>query len=174
MLKQIQDAYVTRKNENDQQHKTIRDMIAKRQAQIARLEKKESRLWGTGPHWTDELIRPVLAEISNVIPNIHFDDEKLNTFGLGCNCPIGVYDMPIADLPDRFSDEYYSHLVAYITFQPGDLDKGELLFKNGEKNERQFAAGSMGELNGFNDKTVPVESIEQLVEFIQKQMTDNQ
>ncbi len=132
---------------------------------------KLSRDWNSEPgvYWTDRLLLPLLEEIEERTGWTFDDKDDLRTFGLRAECPVYIRGEGV--------DEYgYRNIKAGITFTPElhhDTDENttwELHFDTGEHTD-SYPAGSIGELNGFGNKTAKVESVEQVIDFLQKQMT---
>ena len=116
-------------------------------AKMARLEKKLTKL--IYPHWTDILVRPIMAEVAHRTPDIVWEQDKtLNTFGIRCACPV-------------FGQTLEGHTVG-ITFTAG---KAGLLYDTGEK----YHANEYNDLNGLNNISKPIVSIDELVSLVRKQ-----
>lgn len=168
---QIRTNYTTSHNTYRADLAANEQRIEQRRAQIERLEAKRSRIYASAPHWTTDLLRPVLDAVKEHFPNYYFDDDRLNTFGLRAECPVGIYDRP--DFEQCFREGHGP--VAYLTFTPGDLTNGELRLDTGRQRDgRTFAPGTLGDINGMNNETVLVTSIEQIVAHIKEQEGERQ
>jgi len=151
-FKKVQQNYVELKND----YETKTESAEKK---IARLERKIAKLKNNYPHWTDDLLLPILKLIAEKTPDLVWDfeeDKTLSTFGLRAECPV-------------FASDDRGKLMASICFTPGDLDKGILRYDTGEEKDG-YQQGTLGNLNGFNNKTKEVESIDELVEFVNKKV----
>lgn len=124
------------------------------EAKIERLKRKQER--NKYPHWTDLFVRPVMDELARLTPEIQWElKDKLITFGLRCECPV-------------FGKTANGRTVA-ITFTC-DHSSGTLYYDTGRHNNH-FKTNTLGDLNGFNNVTVPVESMQMLVDFVLRQAT---
>lgn len=124
------------------------------EAKIERLKRKQER--NKYPHWTDLFVRPVMDELARLTPEIQWElKDKLITFGLRCECPV-------------FGKTANGRTVA-ITFTCDHLS-GTLYYDTGRHNNR-FKTSTLGDLNGLNNETVPVESMQMLVDFVRRQAT---
>lgn len=113
------------------------------------------------PHWTKKLLRPIMNEIKKRTPEIFWDDDCVMrgiTFGLRCECPVFGY-----------TDKQHKHFVCSITFTDGVLENGEVCYDIDERQDK-FPDGTVGEMNGWNNVSKPVESIDELVIFIENQV----
>lgn len=143
------------KNSRDE----LESKIAIRQKQLERLQARLKKIhW---PRWTEQLLRPVLEEIKKQLPDWHCDDERLNPLGLGCRVSVFFIKKGLTPDADRWSEAN----SLYITFLPGELDNAELLYETGEQLNR-FGPDTIGAINGFNQVTKPLESIEEAVNFL--------
>lgn len=100
-------------------------------------------------HWTEEVIA-LLKEV-NAITGLNFDYSDLCVFGLRCECPVFSHN----------GDEVNVMLV----FTP-DSD-GELSIDTG-KRKYDCVEGSIGDLNGFNNVTERVESIQTIIDNLRQ------
>lgn len=108
----------------------------------------------------DTVVKEVCEEIERRT-GLKFDDlDDLRTYGLRCECPVFAYngEHNESDKP-----------VGYLVFTCGNLDDFKLYVDTKEKKKTgEFPVGSIGELNGFNNVSVEVESIEQLIKIMYK------
>ena len=100
------------------------------------------------PHWLEDYVRPILIELARLTPNIAWDFEALRTFGMRAECPV-------------FGKTNEGFTVG-ITFTIGTYG---LYYDTGEY-KREFAGNTLGDLNGFNNVTAPVDSMETLLSLI--------
>lgn len=120
--------------------------------------------------WTDGLLRPLLDEIEQRTGWEFDDKDDLRTFGLRAECPVFI-------MGEGTDEHGYRNTKAHVTFTESleHRDDGtwfwELYFDTGEVVE-SYPAGSIGDLNGFGKKSVKVESVEQVIEFLRKQMEE--
>lgn len=126
-------------------YETEKDKLEKK---IARLEKKLKKLHR--PHWTDDMVRPIIEEVARRTPDIIWrKKEKLNTYGMRCECPI------FGDTPD-------GHTVGIMFTHGEDIPR----FDTGNKKREDFIGNDW---NGFNNISKPIESIDELVAMIRRQ-----
>lgn len=119
------------------------------EAKIERLKRKQAR--NKYPHWTDYFVRPVMEELARLIPEVQWElKDNLLTFGLRCECPV-------------FGKTANGRTVA-ITFTC-DHSSGTLYYDTGRHNNR-YNTSTLGNLNGFNNVTAPVENMQTLVDFV--------
>lgn len=128
-------------------YETTKETIEKK---ISRLEKKLKKL--IYPHWTECLVRPIIQEVERRTPDIKwdYDRERLITFGLRCECPI------FGHTPD-------GHTVG-ITFTPG---KDMACYDSGQR-LNLYDKGTIGNWNGMNNITKPIESIDELIAHVRR------
>ena len=120
-------------------------------------------------HWTDGLLRPMLVEIEQRTGWVFDNKDELRTYGMRAACPVHIWD--------GTKDEHgFKNYKAYMTFTP-ELNRDEegfytweLYFDTGEKTGEHYHPNSIGALNGFDNKTAKVESVEQIIDFLQRQM----
>lgn len=99
--------------------------------------------------WTEEVIA-LLKEVNDVT-GLNFDYSNLGVFGLRCECPVFSHN----------GDEVNAMLV----FTP-DSD-GELSIDTG-KRKYDCVESSIGDLNGFNNVTERVESIQTVIDNLRQ------
>jgi hypothetical protein len=142
-INNLKSEYTTKRTVYD----TTKEAIEKK---IARLEKKRGKL--VYPHWTDHLVRPIIAEVERRTPDIKWDidKERLTTFGLRCECPI-------------FGKTTDGHTVG-ITFTPGnDIPR----YDTG-RSRNLYDHDTIGAWNGMNNVSKPIESIDELVALVRQ------
>ena len=109
-------------------------------------------------HWTS-VVKEVCEEIERRT-GLKFDDlDDLRTYGLRCECPVFAY---------KGERNGSNNPVGYLVFTCGSLDDFKLYVDTKEKKTDKFPVGSIAELNGFDNVSVEVESIEQLIEIMYK------
>lgn len=158
-LKEIQSAYSEKYEAYRTEKKTFQDKIDEsnrkiewHQRRIARYEKRIRRM--DFPHWTDNLVRPIMAEVERLTPDIKWEEkDRLPTFGLRCECPV-------------FGKTEEGHTVG-ICFTPGSHIDGNVRYDTGETKSR-YSSGTLGEINGMNNVCKEVESIDELVAFVRR------
>lgn len=132
----------------------MEDTISKKQLQIQRLKKRIEKNY---PYWTDELVAPIMAVVEEKMPHVKFEDKKYVPMGL-CS-RVSIFPK-------------YNEKTLMVCFIPGDLTKGEIFIETGET-EENFPPNSIAGLNGFGRVSVPLESIEQIVDMLQKQINED-
>lgn len=124
------------------------DKIRWHEKRIERLKAKRSSL--KYPSWTEDYLRPILEELARQTPDIIWDFERLSVFGLRCDCPVF----------GKTSEQ----ITTGITFTHHG---GQLYYDTGETKSK-FNPNSLGDCNGFNNVSAPVESIETLLSHVRK------
>lgn len=158
-LKEIQQTYSSKYkaySDEKQSHQKLIDESEKKivwhQRRIDRYKKKINNL--DFPHWTENLVRPIIAEVARLTPDIEWEnDKRLCTLGLRCECPI-------------FGKTKDGHTVG-ITFTPPHSGANLPYYDTGE-HKQSFLPGTIGEINGMNNVSKQVESIEELVAMIRR------
>ena len=138
-----------------------REKIERLQTQIKKLEDKQSKNWRNYPHWTDELLRPIIEELKKAVPEItDWDDDRLTPMGLMCRVSL---------FPKRKDDQEHTIMLCFIP--PSNLDSGEVMFETNKKRAGYIEPhpNSIAAMNGFGREAIPVESIDQLAEFVRSQ-----
>ena len=126
---------------------------------IAWHEKRISRLlelYGKiqRPRWTDEIVVPVMTEVARLTPGVTWEyPERLNIHGLRAACSVfgRTGNGETVGLTFSFNDDTLQY------------DTGEVT--------RRFAPGTLGEINGMNNVSTPVESVDSLVTKVNGQIT---
>lgn len=106
-------------------------------------------------HWTS-VVKDVCEEIERRTGVKFKDLDSLITFGIRCECPVFAYR--------NMEDEP----VGWLTFTSGNLNDFKLYVDTKEQRPDKYPIGSIGEMNGFNNISVEVESIDQLIEIMFK------
>ncbi|MDC1809094.1 hypothetical protein POZ03_01310 [Bacteroides uniformis] len=115
---------------------------------IKRLEDKRYSL--DYPSWTKEYLRPILDELAKLTPDIEWNFESLSVFGLRCECPVFGRNK--------------EQILTGITFT---FNENQLYYDTGET-KKDFASNTLANLNGFNNISAPVESIDTLLMHVRK------
>jgi hypothetical protein len=134
--------YVERMTHYGRERDRLKGEIATRKIQLERLK---------CPYWIDEIIRPIAEHL---IEQPEFADRTydiLGPFGIGSRVSIHLYKKGVPE-ELKFKDEN----CVSITFEPGNLQAGEITIVDRSRNLQKFAPGTLGELNGFNYPTVPM------------------
>lgn len=110
---------------------------------------------GKYPRWTDHFLRPVLAELFRLTPEVAWEcPDTLIPLGLRGDCSIfGHHIQNGRTVGITFSYNAETQVLSY--------DTG--LLKN------RYAKGTLGDLNRFNHVTAPAESMDDLVWHIRRQ-----
>lgn len=108
--------------------------------------------------WTT-VVKEVCEEIERRT-GLKFDDlDDLRTYGLRCECPVFAYNGERSE---------GNKCAGFLVFTCGRLDDFKLYVDSKEKKADKAPVGSIAELNGFDNISVEVESIEQLIEIMYK------
>lgn len=109
-------------------------------------------------HWTS-VVKEVCEEIERRTGLKFKGLDNLHTFGLRCECPVFAYKGEYHD-GDKCS--------GYLVFTCKGVDNFKLYVDTKELKSVKSPAGSIAKLNGFDNISVEVESIEQLIEIMYK------
>lgn len=137
--------------------KTLDIEIAKNQEQPETLLVRRKNV-PLMPYWTESLLRPVINLIKPHFPDWKCDDVRLYPMGLCSKVPV------------LFFHPYDRKKYIYIVFESGDLSKGELMYETDQIDNEFPKKLSGGEIKGFNRISKAVDSIEELVYFLKKQI----
>lgn len=121
------------------------------ETRMENLKKKKNKLWNM--HWTDMLIRPLMKQVEQQMPEIKFEKENYTPMGL-CS-RVSIFPK-------------YRDKTLMICFVPGH-DNEPLRVETGERNSH-FPPGSIGHMNDMGKTSVPVVSVQQIVDLLQKQI----
>ncbi|ANH81670.1 hypothetical protein A8C56_12365 [Niabella ginsenosidivorans] len=163
ILTAIKDSFCSRFQTFKTTRNEIQNKIYVRQRQIERLNQRLKKLHG--PHWTEDLLRPVLDEIKKQLPGWDYGADRLIPMGLGCRVSVFF-------TKERFSrspNQYNRNKSISIVFLPGELDNAELLYETGKQLNR-YGPDTIGAINGFNRVTKPLQSVEEAVSFLKAQI----
>ena len=149
-IKEITQNYVEKYNTN----KYKRDNTQKK---IDHLQTKLQKLGYIS--WVNEIIKPIAELLNEKMPDRYY--HILGPFGLSCQTTIHFYKNGVSE-KERFNKGNCKS----ITFEPGNLDNGEIRLVDYAKNTHKYAPGTIGEMNGLNHPTIPVpETIDGLFEW---------
>lgn len=159
ILHEIQQSYSSKYQaykDKKQSHQKLIDeseqKIVWHQRRIDRHKKKINNL--DFPLWTENLVRPIIVEVAKLTPDIEWEsDKRLCTFGLRRECPI-------------FGTTKDGHTVG-ITFTPPHNGANLPYYDTGER-KPSYQPGTIGEINGMNNVSKQIESIEELVAMIRR------
>jgi hypothetical protein len=144
-LEDIQAAHT----KQDQELQKVKDKIEMRQRQIYRLERKKERAYENSS-WTTQLVNPIMREVEKLTPQITWKiEDRPFVSGLRCQCYV-------------FGKTADSITVG-ICFTPG---AGSNLNFDTKEKHMGYQKGSIGCMNGFDNKTKPLESIQELVDLV--------
>ena len=148
--------YLHKTNAYRQQQDGLQGKIDAARRKIAWHEKRITRLSGQRnrierPWWTKEIVAPVMREVARLTPEVTWDAENLYTHRLRAAC--SVYG------------ETQNGRTVGLTFT---FDGGVLSYDTGEVT-RRFTPGTLGEINGMNNVSAPVESVDTLVAKVNEQ-----
>ena len=161
-ITELYDAYLAKEREE----RRINERIIDRELQIARLEKKKSKLGG----WHANLVIP-LAEI--LTPLFECESyEILGPFGLRAETSIWFKKK---DSTAKYCD-YSLTLTVHNEWETDNHYKGQYCMNTMKsvhlrydtyERDNSYERGSIGELNGFNKIEAPLpESIDEIVKII--------
>ena len=161
-ITELYNAYLAKEREE----RRINERIIDRELQIARLEKKKSKLGG----WHANLVIP-LAEV--LMPLLGCDKyEILGPFGLRAETSIWFKKK---DSTAKYCD-YSLSLTVHNEWEKDNYYKGQYCMSTMKsvhlrydtyERDNSYQNGSIGELNGFNKIEAPLpESIDEIIELI--------
>jgi chromosome segregation ATPase len=147
-LKESQEKYINSRNEVD----NLEKKIEQRERQINRLKIKKSKIQSNN-WWGETLVKPIIELVKTEFPETtDWDDGR--PVAMGLKCRVSVFGK-------------YKGKTIGITFCPNDLDNGLISFENGMKGLHPVM-----DLNGFCYKDEVLLTIEQVYDYIQKQLTE--
>lgn len=151
-LSEAQKAYTDSKKEVE----IIEKKIALKNKQIDKLTLKKEKI-NDKNWWGDSLIRPILGLVKVKFPQItEWDDERLIPFGMKCRVPVFA--------------KYNDKTIA-IVFTLHNYENGIVAFENGMKDPNHVNNyKTINDLNGFCYKDEPILDIEQVYNYIEKQL----
>ena len=163
-----------RKNENNDIQK-CNQRISFQERKIQRIKDQAAKGIFTTGYWTEFFMKP-LAELirDTYYPGMIY--ETLGPFGIRSSCSIHIYKMTKEDIEREIKDRqkaydmffHKDNFKASLTVIPVDISAGIYHYETGEV-ENNYTEGTIGEINGCNNVTKPIESLEELY----KQMTKN-
>jgi len=149
-LQQIAEPYLEQVAEEN----AVKAEIEKREKEIEKLNEKLKTI---RPFWVSTIIHPIANELAQYM---HRTAEILGPFGLTCQVSVYFHKKGAAD---KFEDS------KSITFRPVDLDKGVIGVVNKQTDTRQYAKGTVGDINDMNHPTVklgPNTTIKELLKWV--------
>ena len=163
--KEMQAEYQVLHDEQERNYDTMKALAKKAREAALRYQRIAARkmgeyyklahkAWGCRKvNWTEGLLLPLLQEIDRRT-GLNFSESTLGTFGLGCECPV-------------FARDKDGKAIAMLKFTPSFGEEQSLYIKTGERGNC-YAKGSIGDINGFNDKEVEVKSVEQVLDILHR------
>jgi len=134
----------------DTELKRVKDKIQMREAQIGRLERKKE-IAHSKSHWTT-LVNNIMSLVAEQTPHVKW--KIGDPFVTGMRCQYYIFGKTIED-----------DITVAICFTP---DEGSnVRFDTGEE-EAGFQRGSIGNLNGFDQKRKRLENIQELVDLVKR------
>ena len=107
--------------------------------------------------WLNELVIPLIREV-NRRTGLHFDVSDLHTFGLRSECP--VFDK---------TDKGHS-----LVFTPETDERFHIqLWIDTGKTSDNFAKNTIGEINGMNNVSEKVESVETVIDNLRRRYPED-
>jgi len=142
------------------------ELIAKKRATIKRLEKQIEKLEKNiyyYPSWVKEVLIPLGQRITE---RIGLPFEIYGPFGLACETSLYFR----ADMSKSICDQPTKHITVLPEF--GDNRTFYLLYYTGER-DNTYEDGSIGALNGFNNRRAPLpDDFEAILEIVNKNSVD--
>lgn len=143
-------------SEHNKELQKIKDRIDMREAQIMRLERKKERAQDKA-HWS-KFANKIMELVSNRTLDIIWNIDKV-PFISGMRCQYHVFGKTIED-----------DVTVGICFTPGSGDT--INYDTGETKENVHP-NSIASMNGFQNVSKPVESIDELVEMIYRKVAED-
>lgn len=141
---------------------------------IEALEYKKQEMDKKYKYWGKTLIKPLAKELQTYFPE-YKHIELLGPFGLRCSLSVWLYKETKNKLMSKFGREeghnkfFKKDNIISITFIPRGHKDGAFEYETGETT-KECRTGTIGDMNGFNNVTKQVESIEELVNHLKKQI----
>lgn len=149
-IKDLKDTYLSYNSFRDHESKRIDARIELRKKQIERLEKKSRKNWNEHRHWTTHYLIPVMEELRKSYPDIEWEDDDFQTFGLLARVPIfGKYNGETILIEFTVSSN-----ILYIA-------TGNRIKKHSEN--------SIADLNGFGKERIEVTCMNDIYKIINNQ-----
>ena len=125
-----------------------------------------SKLKNQAPNWATCLIKPIAEAMLPLLPGRYF--EILGPVGIGARVSIHFYRNGVKK-EDRWKD---SNCLS-ITFEPANLQKGELQAVDNLTDTNKYAIGTIGEINGLNHPSVKIPEDADVQWFMDWMMNQN-
>ncbi len=125
-------------------------LAAKKQALAEELRRKAGL--ANKANWIDDLVVPLMKEVEEKT-GIPFNTSDLRSFGIRCNCPV-------------FSADGKTRLN--FTYDNG----AKTLCVDTDESTREFAEGTLGSINGFNEIAEDVTSVETVIENLRRRFPE--
>lgn len=145
--------------------KEIQNKICLREKQIERLRKKENKLRKSYVYWTKNFLEPLVSELHKHFPE-YPNMEILGPFGLRSACSIWFFKKKRDEI--EYKKFFERDNLISITIIPIDIDEGVYEYETSEVIDK-YAKNTIGDVNGANNVTKEIESIEELVDHLKKQ-----
>jgi hypothetical protein len=158
----ITNRYIGQLNSYTNKEKLLSEKMLQLQLKLNTLQQRKDKLHF--PYWVHTLLRPIVRQIRLQLTDWVCEDKRFTPLGIGCRVTVFFIKK---GLPKN-ADKWQEGNSIYITFLPGQLSKGELYYETGEKNNR-FEYGTLGAINGFNQITKVLESVEEAIAFLKRQ-----
>ena len=156
---EIQQKHVNRFTVYLATSKHLTDQIDAWKMKIIRLERRMRRL--EVPFLKDTMIMPIAQELEVLLPE--YKCVVYGPFGLTCRFTICLFERKAEKLE-------LEEMLASIELRPdSDIASGKLLYKTGEVID-EYPKNSLGEINGMNYVTAPVENLSTIVNFLLAQI----
>ncbi len=142
--------------------------ILAKERQVQCLESKRKELLKGFPRWTELLLRPVIEQLKIALPNWICDDETFTPMGIDSTVSVFFIKAGVQTNEDKYADRN----SIYICFQPGYLNMGELVYQT-RVSTTEDISGIPGRIKAYKTITKPVDSIEELIAFLNAQIKTN-
>lgn len=120
--------------------------------------------------WVDGLLVPLLNEIEERTSWKFDNKDDLCTYGFRSECPVYIAS---GEVDEHDFKKYKSSIVFTPEFRSGeDSYEWDLYFDTGKKKEQRSEPGTIAYMHGFDNVAAKVESVEQVIEFLRKQMEE--
>lgn len=164
----IRNQYTMLLSEWQQKESKLLQKFHIKEKQLIRLDAQRKNHTKNYPHWIKYLLLPVVEKMKSAFPDWHCEDEELKPMGIGSRVSIFFCKKTDQEPYKR----YAASNSVYICFRPGNLQNGELYYQTGETIQ-EYKIGTIGQINGLNNVIKPVESIEELIKFLNDQILEN-
>ncbi len=127
--------------------------IQQREKQIERLKKKRIRAYQITPNWTEFIMKPLIEELKELLPNVKFEDNE-RYIPMGLCSRVSIFPK-------------YKDKTIMLCIVPMDITKGEIAYET-DKQINNYHKGTIAEINGMGKETIIITSAKQIASYLIK------